>query len=176
MGGLNDMEENMETSTVESTKAESTAEVEATKEVVNEATEKTFTQKELDGILKERLDRQKKKFEEKYADYDSLKAQSQTNELDSYQKKIDELEKKMSEYESNSVKMMKENICLEMGIPKEMASRLNGTDEESIKEDASTFAQFVQTKTVPPKRNSESSQEVDGVLSEFKRLNPTIKF
>ena len=170
------MEENMETSTnVEETQAQ--VETEATsKAEEKEASAKTFNQADVDKIVKERLDRQKKKYEEKYADYESMKEKLELSDMDSYQKKIDELEKKMSEYESNSVKMLKENICLELGIPKEMASRLNGTDEESIKKDASIFAQFVQTKAVPPKRNSEAQGEADGVLKAFQEMNPNIKF
>ena len=169
------MEENME-------KTQNVDTVESTQEEIKEeSTEvKTFTQEQLESIVKERLERQKKKYEEKYSDYESIKQQLESksedeSKLGEFQKKIDEMQETISKYEMDSVKTIKEIVCLEMGIPKEFASRLNGTDEKSIREDASAFAQFVNPNKVPPKRNPESSYEDDGVLAAFKKLNPNIE-
>ena len=52
-------------------------------------------------------------------------------------------------YETNSVKM---RIAHENGIPFELASKLSGDDEESIKKDAETMAKFLKKKELYGRR------------------------
>lgn len=125
------------------------------------AFEAITTQEQLDGIISDRLKREretvKKEFTEKYKDYDSLKEKNaeyekqigvlnQTIEENStkaaeYEKTTGELKAKIKGYETASVKM---RIAHETGIPYELAPKLSGDDEEAIRKDAENMSKFVQ--------------------------------
>lgn len=171
-------------------------EVKATEPV--EQVEKTFTQAQLDTIVKERLERAEEKWQKKYSGYyseDDLaskteelrtqiatlgnslqeadsKATADADEISKRDQKIADLEAKVQTYETDSAKI---RIALEVGIPYELASRLQGTTEEEIKEDALKMLPLVAPKTSMPARNPNSA-EVDGVTAAFQRLNPGLKF
>lgn len=131
------------------------------------------SQEELNAVIKDRLERAEKSYQEKYADYDSIKAKNGTLES-----KIAELEKSISDnntkiadfekaiaqkdltlkgYESQSVK---QRIAHEMGLPYEMAQRLTGDNEEAIKKDAEVLYKAInQSKGTAPLANSEISSD-----------------
>ena len=107
------------------------------------------TQEQLDEIIRDRIARAEAKAQEKYADYDSLKAQlsekdeqitalssqlkETTDKVAGYDEQIKELEGKISAYATDAVKT---RVAHEMGLPYEYVTRLNGSNEEEIKADA----------------------------------------
>ena len=122
------------------------------------------TQEELDTIVKARLAREK----EKYADYDQLKtrvsdlekengvlksaAEASKNSAADYDKQISDLNKQVASYETASLRT---RIALQNGLPIDLADRLQGNDEESLKADAERLASFVKPAEpkAPPKSN-----------------------
>lgn len=110
--------------------------------------------------------------EARYKDYVSKETyESLNSEFEKAKKLNDEhdsivqgLNTKIGQLETNSLKV---RIALESGLPYEMASRLNGTDEESIRRDASTLSGFVSAKKVPPKRNQEARDTKENAYKEL---------
>ncbi|KAA9272026.1 DUF4355 domain-containing protein [Streptococcus anginosus] len=136
------------------------------------------TQEELDTIVKARLAREK----EKYADYDQLKtrvsdlekengvlksaAEASKNSAADYDKQIADLKKQVASYETASLRT---RIALQNGLPIDLADRLQGNDEESLKADAERLASFVKPAEpkAPPKSNEPnvgSENDEDAVL------------
>ncbi len=130
------------------------------------AFEAITTQEQLDGIIGERLKRERetvrKEFTEKYSDYDSLKEENAEYEkqigtlgqtIEDNSKKIKECNEtisaqqaKLKGYETASVKM---KIAHETGIPFELASKLSGDDEEAIRKDAEVMSKFMNKQKEP---------------------------
>lgn len=161
--------------------------------------EKTFTQDEVNALVKDRLDRAEKKWKEKYSNYyseDDLNAKTEeykktinelgnslndannkaTADADEILKRdqtIADLEAKAKKYETDSAKT---RIALEVGIPYELANKLSGNTEEEIRKDAETMLPFVTKVVGMPTRNTEASPEIDGVTAAFLKKNPNIKF
>lgn len=110
------------------------------------------TQEQFDAMVKDRIARAEKAAAEKYSDYDALKTQNtdlsnqiaqlteqirkQTETIDGNKTVVDDLTAKVQAYETASVKT---KIALELGLPYQMADRLTGTDEDSIRADAETI-------------------------------------
>lgn len=130
------------------------------------------TQEQLDSVIKDRLERNDRKWSEKYSGYLSPdEVASKTKELDDQitqlgnslnaateKAKTDAdtikgLEEKVKKYETASVKS---RIAHELGIPYELANKLSGETEEEIRKDAEALKPFVTQKMVPPLRNPES--------------------
>ncbi|EMF0203428.1 DUF4355 domain-containing protein [Enterococcus hirae] len=140
------------------------------------------TQEELDRIIQERLSREK----EKFSDYDAIKIRNAEleNEIGTLKSTIEEtnaatktheqtvadLNKKIAEYETASLRT---RIALQNGLPVDLADRLVGDDEESIKADAERLAGFVGKKlqTPPPLKNIEPSLGDDKNTAYKKLLN-----
>ena len=134
------------------------------------------TQEELDAIIKNRLERLK----EKYSDYDEIKAlavqvqdensslksalETSKQETESSNKQIADLEAKISGYETENLRT---RIALQNGLPFDLADRLQGTDEESLKADAERLASFI--KPVAPMRVVEP-QIGDNKTSQMKSM------
>lgn len=130
------------------------------------------TQEQFDEAIKDRLKREERKWADKYSDYLSPEdLASRTEELNN---KISELgnslneandkatkdaetiaslEGKVKTYETASVKS---RIAHEVGLPYELANKLSGEDEESIRKDAEALLPFVAKKQTPPLRNPEA--------------------
>lgn len=122
------------------------------------------TQEELDTIVKARLAREK----EKYADYDQLKtrvsdlekengalksaAEASKTSVADYDKQIADLKKQVAGYETANLRT---RIALQNGLPYDLADRLVGDDEETIKADAERLAGFMKPvkPAAPPKSN-----------------------
>ena len=132
------------------------------------------TQEEFDRIISERLSRQKESFEKQLADYDQLKTakadlesqvgtlqstieQSKTGQED-YTKQISDLTSKVAGYETANLRT---RIALQNGLPYDLADRLVGEDEESIKADAERLSSFVTKQHSAPLKNVEPNIQKD---------------
>ena len=111
------------------------------------------TQEEFDARIAERLKRERDKF----ADYDSLKANAaeSTRRIGELEAKEKELTGKLRQYETDSAKT---RIALAAGLPYEMASRLKGDSEDDIKKDAESLAKMigVQSRHADRSRNNDT--------------------
>lgn len=132
------------------------------------------TQDELDRIISERLSRQKESFEKQLADYDQLKTakadlESQVGTLQStieqskagqedYTKQISDLTSKVAGYETANLRT---RIALQNGLPYDLADRLVGEDEESIKADAERLSSFVTKQHSAPLKDVEPNIQKD---------------
>lgn len=131
------------------------------------------SQEELNAVIKERLERAEKSYQEKYADYDSLKTKNgeleskiaeltksltdTSSKVANFEKAIADKDLTIKSYESQSVK---QRIAHEMGLPYEMAQRLNGEDEDAIKKDAQMLYKAInQSKGTAPLASSETSSD-----------------
>lgn len=117
------------------------------------------TQEELDELISDRLARERSK----YADYEDLKLKAaefdgQVAKLNETNKAleekvlastalIDDLNKKVNAYEIDSVKT---KVCLDLGLPYEMAKRLNGVNEDEIRNDAENMKGLFSSYRVAP--------------------------
>lgn len=168
-------------------------EVTQNKEVVEEFTPIT-SQEQFNAMVGERIARAKAttsdevrkevtaELTEKYKDYDAMKERlavfEKSNEenakkYEENSKLIEEYKSQLAKYEMDSVKT---KAAVANGLPIEVADRLQGTDKESIEEDAKKMAQFMgfNSQRTAPLRNQEAEAE-DGVLAAFKKMNPKIK-
>lgn len=140
------------------------------------------TQDELDQIIESRLARQKEVLESKFADYDQLKtrneelesengalktaAEETKNAAATYDQQIAELNAKVTGYETANLRT---RIAVQNGLPLDLADRLVGDDEASLKADAERLAGFVsKTPPVPPLKNNEPP--IDGKDGAYKSL------
>ena len=150
------------------------------------------TQEELDRIIGERVAREKERLERNSpfkAELDQLRTakadlESQVGTLQStieqskagqedYTKQISDLTSKVAGYETANLRT---RIALQNGLPYDLADRLVGEDEESIKADAERLSSFVAKKqtTAPLKdlenisngKNSAWSQMASSLTSE----------
>lgn len=127
------------------------------------------TQEQFDAMVKDRIARAERAAAEKYSDYDTIKGQNtdltnqiaqlteqirkQTETIDGNKTVVDDLTAKVQAYETASVKT---KIALELGLPYQMAERLAGTDEESIRKDAEVMVTLLgNNKPVAPLGSSE---------------------
>lgn len=138
------------------------------------------TQEQFDEMVKDRVERAKsagakdarKEFETQLKDLEQLKESvtAKETEIGTLKAKITDLEaeKKTSgesyqsmQKELSAVKLsaLKQRIAIDAGIPLEMADRLNGEDEESIKEDAEKVKGFWGAKHVAPSFKTEEVPE-----------------
>ena len=147
---------------------------------------KIETQEQFDEAIKERLSRERESITKKYEGYtskedvDKLKADydKQINDLRESEKKnaekykdydsqIAQKDAQIKKYETDSVKT---RIANEFGLPYEIASRLKGDDEKSIREDAENLAKFVSKKKVAPRKESENSGNEEGDKASYLSL------
>lgn len=126
------------------------------------------TQEEFDLAITQRIQRERDTISKQYSDYEELKNKVETleneklalsNQIEDYTSKhatseslIAELNSKIQGYETNSVKM---RIALEMGLPYQLASRLTGNDEESIRKDAESLFNLMGSSKETPIKSSE---------------------
>lgn len=100
--------------------------------------EKTFTQAELDAIVRDRLKRERETTATKYADYDQLKASATAAEGD--KSKLDQVLQKLGDAEARAAKAEAENtrngVATAKKLPPWMARRLSGKTKEELEADA----------------------------------------
>ena len=123
------------------------------------------TQEQFDEMVKDRLARAEKKWQEKYTGYlspDEISGKTKeyedkitelSNSLNDANEKaatdsktIADLEAKIKAHETASVKS---RIAHEVGIPYELAHKLSGETEEDIRKDAEALKPFVSKSTAP---------------------------
>ena len=128
---------------------------------------KTFTQAEVDLIVKERLGRERAKYEgfeeykEKAAQLDKIeeanktelqKAQEEAEALQKAQDKAAELEKKLSDLENaNNLRAMREKVASEKGVPIDL---LTGETEEACNTQADGILKFASAQGYPVVRDN----------------------
>ena len=118
---------------------------------------KTFTQAEVDLIVKERLGRERAKYEgfeeykEKAAQLDAIEEANKT-ELQKAQDKAAELEKKLSDLENaNNLRAMREKVASEKGVPIDL---LTGETEEACNTQADGILKFASAQGYPVVRDN----------------------
>ena len=157
------------------------------------AEDKVFTQEEVNQLVgKARLEGKeigRKEFEgwispeemDKRNEELNTRANDLSNQLEALQTEKETLQTQLTEkddtiakYEIDSVKT---RIAREAGLSYEAIEFLQGDNEEAIKKSAEALKGLVGTKTnpTPPLGNPENPPAEDGVIAEFKRLNPNIK-
>ena len=120
------------------------------------------TQEQFDAAIGERIRRERETISKRYGDYNEMKAkiaayerqiadltaaeETSAKKYAGYENTLKELEEKVRGYETASVKT---RIAHETGIPFELASRLNGDTEDTIRADAEALVKVLgQQKTV----------------------------
>ena len=154
------------------------------------------TQEQLEAVLKDRLERQSKKFdtekadlEKKYSGYMSsddvtkLK-QSYEDQIKDLNTKVDagasvqtELDNAKKQIEAQKIDSLRIKTALQNGIPYEFADRLKGTTAEELTADAKLFAKGFTNHAgqhTQPAYNGES-KDIDAVSARFYELNPKLK-
>ena len=128
--------------------------------------------KEYEGwISPDELTKQK---EELTKQVEGLNEQIQTlnDEQTSLKTQLTEKDSAIAKYEIDSVKT---RIARELDLSYEAIGFLQGEDEEAIRKSAESLKNLVGTNSTPPQFNSEMPPAEDGVMAEFKKLNPNIK-
>lgn len=132
------------------------------------------TQEELDRIITDRLSRQKEGFDKQLGEFDQLKTanadlekqvgtlqstieQSKAGQED-YAKQLSDLNSKVAGYETANLRT---RIALQNGLPYDLADRLVGEDEESIKADAERLSSFVAKPHSAPLKDVEPNIQKD---------------
>lgn len=99
---------------------------------------KTFTQAEVDAIVRERLKRERENTATKYADYDDLKAKAMA--ADSSKSQLDKMQEQLTALTDRAVKAERTNLRSDVAraknLPDWMARRLHGTTKEELEADA----------------------------------------
>lgn len=134
------------------------------------------TQEQFDAMVKDRVERAKsagakearKEFETQLKDLESIKDQltSKDSEIEALKAKITDFEgaKKTSdesyhamekELSELKLKALKTNVAIEAGLPADLADRLTGEDEETLKADAEKLASYVSKRVAPNFTNEE---------------------
>lgn len=135
------------------------------------------TQEQLDELIKDRLDRQKAKFndvEENYKkEIESLKANIQANESkfkeanDKLQSHDEEVAKLNAEISTYKLESMKHKVAHENGLPYELAARLTGETEDALKQDAEALKKYVNKPQAIPLATPEV--EPDGEKTSYEK-------
>ena len=146
------------------------------------------TQEEFDAAIKDRLARENKKYEgwtspEKLQEIKDGLEKDANKKFEGYTSP-DDLQTVKSDYESKITTLTNENTSLktlqlkskianEYKLPPQMASRLQGTSEEELKEDAQNLSELVTTNgtVVLPLHDDSSGNKKSSVrelLSQFK--------
>ena len=175
------------TNTGEGTNAQGTGNVDTqtTNQNEGQASEKTFTQEELNKIVQERLDKEKKKMPSK----EDLKAfkewkESQKTEAEKQAEKDAEYQKTLNEL--NTLKQT--NAVLEAGVNKDDAdyvlfkvSKMEGDFEENLTKFLKDNPKYLKQETqIEPKATGTSVKSIssknDGVLGILASKHPEINF
>lgn len=126
------------------------------------------TQEQLDAILKDRLERERKTVESRFSDYDAIKSRNaeletqlsdlqsrmdaQASKYQGYDDQIAALTQTVRDHETASAKT---RIALETGLPYELASRLNGSTDEELRADAANIKKLIGTRAAAPLASTE---------------------
>ena len=142
------------------------------------------TQEEFDRAIGERLKREKETFKKENDELKS-KAAAYEKELGEIKSSMDEMAKKTATYDQTVAELtgkvstyemasLKARIAHEKGLPYELAGRLTGEDEKTLRDDADALSKLVSTRIpTPPLRTTEP--EGDGKDAPYKALLSNIK-
>ena len=143
------------------------------------------TQEAFDAAIKARLERNTRSVTEevtkKYEGWISPEeAKKSTDQIDTLNKELEankatiaDLTAKNAAYEVSSVKL---KVAREVGLPIELADRLNGSTEEELKKDAEALAVFAAKPGHQPRpRSTEGGDGMSGVEEEFYKRNPDLR-
>lgn len=149
------------------------------------------TQEELNNVIGERLRRNEEKVRESFKDYKSpdevadlqknfeteltkLKTASEawTTEKAGLEDQLKQAQGQVAEAKLESLRM---TIASEMGIPAGLAKRITGTDEESIRADASELAKYTTNISSTPLATTEVD-EGDSTDAALRKLANDLKF
>lgn len=114
---------------------------------------KTFTQADVDRILKERLDREKANAAKaadrakQEAERKALEEQQKYQEL--YEKEKAEREKALAEMTALQIQNLRREVAATLNIPPGLASRLQGTTQDEIEADAKQLLASLPKAPVP---------------------------
>ena len=115
-----------------------------------EVEETLHTQEDVDGVVKDRLERERKKF----SDYDDLKEKaSKVDSIKSdYEDKLDKAGKEKADIEkqlgSAKLETTKVKISNEFGLSDELGEFLNGSNEDEIRKQAEKLSKGVKPSKV----------------------------
>jgi hypothetical protein len=120
------------------------------------------TQEQLNEVIKDRLEQQERVLKKGFEGY---KSPDEVGEITaSFEKQLAELQSKADQQkadleeevrqakagaEAARMENLRMKVASEYGIPAELAQRIEGTDEESIRADAKVFAQFTTSPVTP---------------------------
>lgn len=137
------------------------------------------TQEELDTIIKERIRRER----DKYSDYESTKTrltqlEQENSELKSVLEankqsltdkdtELGQLQSVVTGYETAALRT---KIALQSGLPYDLADRLVGTDEESLKRDAERLAGFIRPSQVQAPIYDKTPDRADDGTTSMKQM------
>ncbi len=138
--------------------------------------------KAIDARLKREYAKAVKETEDKYSDYETLKAENTSlqekfdtanSKLTESKAKVDELTIKVQTYETNSAKM---RIAHEFKIPYDMADRIKGSTEDEMKKDAETIAKYMKsTGYEAPLGGTEEPPKESDVKEGMKKMLKNLK-
>lgn len=150
------------------------------------------TQEEYDSAFKDRIERERKKFEgyispeeveklnkDHQAKIDELSKSisSQDEKYKNFDAQLAERDAKIAKYESDSAKT---RLAIKYKIPFELADKISGSTPEEMEKDAKNFAAIIgaNAQQMNPGKSPEFTQHenMDGVTKRFKELNPNLKF
>lgn len=153
-------------------------------EITQEGFKPIETQEELDGIIKDRLKRERESTQKKYDGW--ISPEDHQRALDEAAKSFDDYKKahesdeqtiadltaKNKAYETAS---LKSRIAREVGLPYEWVDRIRGEDESSIKTDAEALKKMVGNNQPLPTKSTDtpepdaSTNALKSVLSGIKK-------
>lgn len=149
-----------------------------------EVVSKTFTQEEVDNIVKERLAKAKKGIpsKEDLTEYNKWKESQKTQ-----QDKYDELVKKDTEQSTTISNLQKENLVLKSGVTDSdevefivyKVSKMDGDFEDNLKNylaDNPKYIKKQETKATGVESKATNVAKEDGVLAILKAKHPDIEF
>ena len=144
------------------------------------------TQEQLDGIIGERLKRDREAQAKKYEGYITpdayaAKCKEYDDTIAGLQKSIEdsktvakELESTKAQIKKYEIGSVKTKVAHELGLPFEMAERLRGETEEDIRKDAESIQGMFPKKPAPPLRSDDDST-VDTKKAAMKKMLEGIK-
>ena len=151
--------------------------------IQEEREERTFTQSEMDAIIRDRLARERGK----YADYDAVKAKAEQfdaaqeadrSELQRALERATELQTQVDAMNrANAVRAVRDKVSAATGVP---AGLLSGESEEDCTAQAQAILEFAKPGYPSVRDGGEADarrreQQDDGVMAAFRQLNPKLE-
>ena len=136
-----------------------------TVDTTSDSANKTFTQAEVNSLIKERLDRERSK----YKDFDDLKAkaakydemeEASKSELQKMSEKAMSLETELNSMKKAAeVRKIRDEVAKETGVP---ASLLTGETQEDCKAQAEAIKEFARPSEYPTVKDGGETNKITG--------------